>query len=100
MSSPRKVRWRKPASLVRRTSGGVSVTVLAGEGPSFIHAHVVRPYSHSLSDDERLYRPDAERQDEASRDPVTRLQMFLIREGILDDSLGAEVARLRRNGVD
>jgi len=57
----------------------------AGEGPSFIHAHVVRPYSHSLSDDERLYRPDAERQDEASRDPVTRMQMFLIREGILDE---------------
>ena len=57
----------------------------AGEGPSFIHAHVVRPYSHSLSDDERLYRPDAERQDEASRDPVTRTQMFLIREGILDE---------------
>jgi 2-oxoisovalerate dehydrogenase E1 component len=57
----------------------------AGEGPSFIHAHVVRPYSHSLSDDERSYRPEAERQDEVSRDPITRLQMFLIREGILDE---------------
>jgi 2-oxoisovalerate dehydrogenase E1 component len=57
----------------------------ASEGPSFIHAHVVRPYSHSLSDDERLYRPEAERQDEVSRDPITRLQMFLVREGILDE---------------
>ncbi len=57
----------------------------AGEGPGFIHAHVIRPYSHSLSDDERLYRPDAERQRDAARDPITRMQMFLIREGILDE---------------
>ena len=57
----------------------------AHEGPSFIHAHVIRPYSHSLSDDERLYRPDAERQRDAARDPITRTQMFLIREGILDE---------------
>src|SRR5579871_4196824 len=56
-----------------------------GHGPSFIHAHVIRPYSHSLSDDERLYRPDAERERDAQRDPVTRTQMFLLREGILDD---------------
>src|SRR6202158_4809776 len=57
----------------------------AGNGPSFIHAHVIRPYSHSLSDDERLYRPDAERQQDAQRDPISRMQMFLIREGILDE---------------
>jgi 2-oxoisovalerate dehydrogenase E1 component len=57
----------------------------AGEGPGFIHAHVIRPYSHSLSDDERLYRPDAERECDAARDPITRMQMFLIREGILDE---------------
>jgi len=56
-----------------------------GNGPSFIHAHVIRPYSHSLSDDERLYRPDAERQQDAARDPITRTQMFLLREGILDE---------------
>jgi 2-oxoisovalerate dehydrogenase E1 component len=57
----------------------------AGNGPAFIHAHVIRPYSHSLSDDERLYRPDAERQKDAARDPITRTQMFLLREGILDE---------------
>jgi len=56
-----------------------------GHGPGFVHAHVIRPYSHSLSDDERLYRPDAERERDAQRDPVTRTQMFLLREGILDD---------------
>ena len=57
----------------------------AGVGPSFIHAYVIRPYSHSLSDDEKLYRPDIERQRDAARDPITRMQLFLIREGILDE---------------
>jgi 2-oxoisovalerate dehydrogenase E1 component len=56
-----------------------------GHGPAFVHAHVIRPYSHSLSDDERLYRPDSERERDAQRDPVSRTQMFLLREGILDD---------------
>jgi 2-oxoisovalerate dehydrogenase E1 component len=58
----------------------------AGEGPAFVHAHVIRPYSHSLSDDERLYRPDAERERDAARDPIPLMQMFLIRESILDEN--------------
>jgi 2-oxoisovalerate dehydrogenase E1 component len=56
------------------------------KGPAFVHAHVIRPYSHSLSDDERLYRPEQERQRDAQRDPITRMQGFLSREGILDES--------------
>src|SRR6202051_243407 len=56
-----------------------------GHGPAFVHAHVIRPYSHSLSDDERLYRPDSERERDAARGPVSRRQMFLLREGILDE---------------
>jgi 2-oxoisovalerate dehydrogenase E1 component len=59
--------------------------IRAGQGPAFVHGHVVRPYSHSLSDDERLYRPVSEREDEAKRDPLTRLQLLLLREGILDE---------------
>src|SRR5260370_8516294 len=57
----------------------------SGVGPSFIHAHVIRPYSHSLSDDEKFYRPDIDRQRDGARDPFSRMQMFLIREGILDE---------------
>jgi 2-oxoisovalerate dehydrogenase E1 component len=57
----------------------------AGVGPAFVHAHVIRPYSHSLSDDEKLYRPDIERQRDAARDPISRMQLFLIRDGILDE---------------
>jgi 2-oxoisovalerate dehydrogenase E1 component len=56
-----------------------------GHGAALVHAHVIRPYSHSLSDDERLYRPDTERERDAARDPVSRTQMFLLREGILDE---------------
>jgi 2-oxoisovalerate dehydrogenase E1 component len=56
----------------------------ARQGPAFVHAHVIRPYSHSLSDDERLYRPEQERQRDAQRDPLTRMHGFLIGEGILD----------------
>ena len=58
----------------------------ARQGPAFVHGHVIRPYSHSLSDDEKLYRPDSERQKDAARDPITRMQMFLIRENILDEN--------------
>src|SRR5438034_556835 len=69
----------------------------AGVGPSFIHAHVIRPYSHSLSDDEKLYRPDIERQRDAARDPISRMQLFLIREGILDEK---EINRLEKEVDD
>jgi 2-oxoisovalerate dehydrogenase E1 component len=56
----------------------------SGRGPAFVHAHVTRPYSHSLSDDERLYKTPAEREAEAARDPVLKFPKFLIDEGVLD----------------
>ncbi|HET8669016.1 MAG TPA: dehydrogenase E1 component subunit alpha/beta, partial [Terriglobales bacterium] len=59
--------------------------IRAGNGPAFVHGHVIRPYSHSLSDDERLYRPPEERERDAQRDPLTRFQLLLIREGVLDE---------------
>ena len=49
-----------------------------------MHAHVIRPYSHSLSDDERLYKTQSERQAEVERDPIIRFPQFLIAEGVLD----------------
>ncbi len=55
----------------------------AGLGPAFVHGHCVRPYSHSLSDDDKLYRSAAEREADAMRDPLTRMQMRLLRDGIL-----------------
>ena len=55
----------------------------AGLGPAFVHGHVVRPYSHSLSDDDKLYRSAAEREADGMRDPLARMQMRLLRESIL-----------------
>src|SRR5919107_1149229 len=54
------------------------------KGPALIHAKVIRPYSHSLSDDEKLYRPDEERASDAERDPVKRFGALLIDEGVID----------------
>jgi 2-oxoisovalerate dehydrogenase E1 component len=56
----------------------------SGKGPALVHGHVIRPYSHSLSDDERLYRSVEELDADAQKDPISRMQMWLLREGILD----------------
>ena len=60
--------------------------VRSGKGPAFVHGHVIRPYSHSLSDDEKLYRPETERKLEVERDPITRFRKFLLSEGIVDEA--------------
>ncbi len=63
-----------------------------GRGPSFVHASVIRPYSHSLSDDERLYRPEKERAEDAERDPVRRFADLLLKEEIINED---ELRQLR-----
>ncbi len=63
----------------------VAEHVRSGRGPAMLHAYVIRPYSHSLSDDERLYKTVAEREAEAERDPVTHFPKWLIREGHIDE---------------
>jgi 2-oxoisovalerate dehydrogenase E1 component len=73
----------------------------ARKGPALIHAHVVRPYSHSLSDDETNYKTKDERAAEGKRDPVETFRATLVREGIverevlhaIDAQLDEEVAR-------
>jgi 2-oxoisovalerate dehydrogenase E1 component len=73
-------------------------------GPALVHAHVTRPYSHSLSDDEKLYKTAEEREGEARRDPLSKFSLFLIREGLMDqkeiESLEAEVDREVREAGD
>ena len=54
------------------------------QSPVLVHARCTRPYSHSLSDDERLYKTKAERAAEAARDPVVKFPEWLISEGLLD----------------
>jgi 2-oxoisovalerate dehydrogenase E1 component len=54
--------------------------------PAFVHARVIRPYSHSLSDDERLYKTPDERKAEAQRDPLTKMRGFLIAEQLATET--------------
>jgi 2-oxoisovalerate dehydrogenase E1 component len=56
----------------------------AHKGPALVHAMVTRPYSHSLSDDEKLYKTKAERAAEEARDPIIQFPQWLISEGILE----------------
>jgi 2-oxoisovalerate dehydrogenase E1 component len=58
----------------------------ARKGPAFVHARVVRPYSHSLSDDEKLYKTPDERALEATRDPIVRLSAFILSEGLATEA--------------
>src|SRR5437870_1142001 len=69
--------------------------VRARNGPAFVHARVIRPYSHSLSDDEKLYKTPAERHAEARRDPIAKFAAFLTGNGLATEpelaTLAAEV---------
>ena len=56
----------------------------ARKGPAFVHGHVTRPYSHSLSDNAKLYRSAAELEAENLRDPLPKLQLRLLRESVID----------------
>ena len=58
----------------------------ARRGPALVHARVIRPYSHSQSDDEKLYRPLQELDDETKRDPVRAFPALLIREGFATEA--------------
>src|SRR5262245_55268835 len=74
------------------------------KGPALIHAQVVRPYSHSMSDDERLYRPEEERKLDAKRDPIVNFRRLLIEENIATeeelDAIDAEITKEIQDASD
>jgi 2-oxoisovalerate dehydrogenase E1 component len=74
------------------------------KGPVLLHAHVVRPYSHSMSDDERLYRTAAELQSDAERDPLVVMRAYLVDQGLATadqlDTLEKEVEQEVKDASD
>jgi len=81
-----------PGLLVREVDGCDPLASLAAlreavawcrsrQGPALVHAHVIRPYSHSLSDDESFYRTAAERAADSARDPLVVVPQRLLEEG-------------------
>ena len=68
---------------VRRKGASAIAHVRAGTGPCLVHALVTRPYSHSLSDDQKKYRVPEELDDEREHDPITALEQRLIAAGAL-----------------
>ena len=84
-----------------RTMREATEYVRARKGPAFVHAKVIRPYSHSLSDDEKLYKPPAEREAEARRDPIKRFAQFLKENGLAtDEDLAAMAADVEAEITD
>src|SRR5262245_17602477 len=63
------------------------------KGPALVHARLIRPYSHSLSDDERLYKTPGERADEAKRDPLPKFAALLKSQSFVTDEELAQLAK-------
>ncbi|MCZ6916129.1 MAG: dehydrogenase E1 component subunit alpha/beta [Gemmatimonadetes bacterium] len=69
----------------------------ARKGPALVHAHVIRPYSHSLSDDERAYKAPATREAEAARDPLVLFERRLLADGLATEE---EIERIKGEGAE
>ncbi len=76
----------------------------SGAGPALVHAHVTRPYSHSMSDDEKLYKTSSERLEEAARDPLKTFADYLLEREVLDaenlDMLKTRIRNEVKNAAD
>ena len=80
-----------------RAMRAAAAHVRGRKGPALVHAHVTRPYSHSLSDDEKLYKTPAERANEQSRDPISRFADVLRARGAATDADLSADARFGRS---
>src|SRR5215831_17556684 len=89
---------------VRRKGADAIAHVRAGIGPCLVHALVTRPYSHSLSDDQKKYRVAEELDDEREHDPITVLEQHLIAAGVLTpagaEQIRAEARTIVRDAAD
>ena len=93
----REVDGCDPLASLRRADARRSAYCRARKGPALVHAHVIRPYSHSLSDDESLYRSDERARGRGRRDPLVPFRGACSRRasptGRALEALRAEVER-------
>ncbi|MCC7007885.1 MAG: dehydrogenase E1 component subunit alpha/beta [Acidobacteria bacterium] len=75
-----------------RAMGDAAAWCRERRGPALVHATVIRPYSHSHSDDERAYKTAAERAEEARRDPLAKFAAYLRSRDVLTDADLAAIA--------
>jgi 2-oxoisovalerate dehydrogenase E1 component len=86
---------------VYRVAGELVEYCRARRGPALLHAHCTRPYSHSMSDDERMYRPKAELEQQAEKDCLRRTADLIVELGIASrDELEALEAEARQQVSD
>jgi 2-oxoisovalerate dehydrogenase E1 component len=89
---------------VRRRGADAIARVRAGAGPVLVHALVTRPYSHSLSDDQKKYRLAEELQEEAEHDPILLLERALVTLGAITqeeaDTIRAEAKETVRAAAE
>jgi 2-oxoisovalerate dehydrogenase E1 component len=84
-----------------RVAGELVAYCRSRQGPALLHAHCTRPYSHSMSDDERMYRPVAEREEQEKRDPLRRMRELLLAAGLAtEDELDALAAEAKQHVAD
>jgi 2-oxoisovalerate dehydrogenase E1 component len=78
-----------------RAAGEAVAYARGRRGPAMLHARTTRPYSHSMSDDERTYRTPEEREEQEARDPLTRARTLITSVGAATgeelDALDAEI---------
>ncbi len=68
-------------------------------GPALVHAHTVRLNSHSMSDNDRLYRAATEIEEDEGRDPIPRLRALLLEEGLAEEEELDRIGRVLKEEI-
>ena len=58
-----------------------------GQGPTFVEAYTYRMGAHTTTDDPTRYRLSADVESWKLKDPIARLEVYLRRNGLVDDGL-------------
>jgi pyruvate dehydrogenase E1 component alpha subunit len=70
-----------------------------GEGAGFIEAVTYRMVEHNTADEESVYRDADEREYWEDRDPIDRLETFLLRTGVLEEGDPKRIREEVRDGI-